>query len=367
MLPSKVITIFEIVKWSFYFSLCGVSTIFMKEVLEKYFSKATTYKVSQEELRESPAVTICPQVSPEKIEELQIYRDYDIHFGIGREENYKGMKLKIGNNSFEGNLIELETKLTANDQNCFTVLPRFVSIGDWAAVDIIFNDSYPEEKIPSLQFYVTSENNAFGVVAYQWEDGEALSFEMDRYTVAVNMQLYSEKYSILKSKHDCREVSFYECIGTKMYQQDISHCPKKCVPDPDSNYTISLPKKVIEDMNLPWCETQLERECVGRVMKQFWFESKKQKCPRPCSHVQYKSLGKSTEKATNDINRNFTFAFMFLSYAATTVHQEYYIFDEIGMISSVGGTLGMFIGVSFNNVISAILDAVKTLFLQHSN
>ena len=102
MLSSEGIVIFKIIKWLFYIGLCGVSTIFMKEVLEKYFSKATTYKLSQEEeLWESPAITICPQVSPEKIEEFQIYRDYEIHFGTGREENYSGIKLKVGNNSLD--------------------------------------------------------------------------------------------------------------------------------------------------------------------------------------------------------------------------------------------------------------------------
>ena len=232
--------------------------------------------------------------------------------------------------------------------------------GIWAVVEIVFNDSFPKENIPSLQFYVTSENNAFGIIAYQWEDGEALSFEMDKYTLDVNMQLFSEKYSILKSKHDCREESFYECIGTKMYQEDFSHCPRKCMEP------MSLPNKLIVDLNLPLCQTQLELECVEKVLRNFWFESKNEKCPRPCSYVQYKSLGKSVEKSNNEVNLNFTFSYMFLSYAATTVHEEYYIFDSIGMIASVGGTLGMFIGFSFSNVINFILNAIKKLFFQHS-
>ena len=49
-----------------------------------------------------------------------------------------------------------------------------------------------------------------------------------------------------------------------------------------------------------------------------------------------------------------------------TVHQEHYIFDAIGMIASVGGTLGMFIGFSFNNVIIIILDTIKNFIFLHS-
>ena len=40
----------------------------------------------------------------------------------------------------------------------------------------------------------------------------------------------------------------------------------------------------------------------------------------------------------------------------STIYQEYLIYDGIGMIGSVGGTLGMFIGFSFSNAISSILN-----------
>ena len=41
-----------------------------------------------------------------------------------------------------------------------------------------------------------------------------------------------------------------------------------------------------------------------------------------------------------------------------TVYKEYLIFDMIGMIGSVGETLGMFIGFSFSGIISTISNLI---------
>ena len=37
------------------------------------------------------------------------------------------------------------------------------------------------------------------------------------------------------------------------------------------------------------------------------------------------------------------------------VYEEYLIYDAVGMIGAVGGTLGMIIGFSFNNVINYLI------------
>ena len=44
----------------------------------------------------------------------------------------------------------------------------------------------------------------------------------------------------------------------------------------------------------------------------------------------------------------------------TTVYQEYLIFDMVGLIGSVGGTLGMCIGFSFSGVTSSVLDFLES-------
>ena len=43
------------------------------------------------------------------------------------------------------------------------------------------------------------------------------------------------------------------------------------------------------------------------------------------------------------------------------IYEEYLIFDAIGMIGSVGGTLGLFIGFSFMNVITFLINTIEKL------
>ena len=42
-----------------------------------------------------------------------------------------------------------------------------------------------------------------------------------------------------------------------------------------------------------------------------------------------------------------------------TVFQEYVVYDAIGIIGSVGGTLGMFIGFSFTGFISSLINGLS--------
>ena len=44
-------------------------------------------------------------------------------------------------------------------------------------------------------------------------------------------------------------------------------------------------------------------------------------------------------------------------------HQEYRVYDEIGVITSVGGSLGLFIGFSFFEMICRLVDR----FLENDN
>ena len=44
-----------------------------------------------------------------------------------------------------------------------------------------------------------------------------------------------------------------------------------------------------------------------------------------------------------------------------TVFQEYVVYDAIGIVGSVGGTLGMFIGFSFTGFISSLINGLSKL------
>ena len=46
------------------------------------------------------------------------------------------------------------------------------------------------------------------------------------------------------------------------------------------------------------------------------------------------------------------------------VNQEYVIYDGTGLVGSIGGTLGLFIGFSFRDVLETILELLQNFAIQ---
>ena len=64
-----------------------------------------------------------------------------------------------------------------------------------------------------------------------------------------------------------------------------------------------------------------------------------------------------TNTSLLDINMEF-------STNIRTVHDEVYILDDIGLLGSLGGSLGLFIGFSFYGYIANIIDALVNIIFK---
>ena len=83
-----------------------------------------------------------------------------------------------------------------------------------------------------------------------------------------------------------------------------------------------------------------------------------EKCKKSCIITQYLETYKWIGNWISSEDYKFSLIYQF-SKNETIVFEEYLIYDLISMIGSVGGTLGLFIGFSFNNVVSDILYQIK--------
>ena len=60
----------------------------------------------------------------------------------------------------------------------------------------------------------------------------------------------------------------------------------------------------------------------------------------------------------NECSHIYKFDFTFENLGKVIVHTEYLLYDFISTLGNVGGTLGLFIGISFSGIISCILNVL---------
>ena len=79
--------------------------------------------------------------------------------------------------------------------------------------------------------------------------------------------------------------------------------------------------------------------------------------PKTCTILQY--TGEVEKDKQNLPSHEVQFIYNFAPPKTTTIHEEYLIYDAVGLLGSVGGTLGMCIGFSFSGVLNSLLSAIS--------
>ena len=84
-------------------------------------------------------------------------------------------------------------------------------------------------------------------------------------------------------------------------------------------------------------------------------------CPNSCTQFQYQGKMKSLVGYVND-SKLVWMDFLFLS-GYLQVHQEYLVYEIDDIIGSIGGTLGLFIGFSFLELVKHFIRTIKNNFV----
>ena len=105
------------------------------------------------------------------------------------------------------------------------------------------------------------------------------------------------------------------------------------------------------------CQTNEEIECAWKRESFLTASLENNGSCKPCTKYDYSGTKTFESENVEDIYMyRKVLSYRFAYPQVLTIYQEYLIYDSIGMIGSVGGTLGMFIGFSFSNAISSILN-----------
>ena len=346
---------FKVIEWFIFICLLAVSAYFMYGVFEQYFSGKSSFTQSERRITELPSITMCFSSNGvfDGDVKYQYESDFKIEYLVEWPDKSVGF-LKEGKNFNKYNeTIFLKKITTTYTGTCYKVASTKPSInkGQYRSLILHFADSVTNnDSLPYVKIYVTSEKNSYGVVRQSWLDGNVKQILIKKNVFKqINLKpqhiLYNKKASI------CREESFYESFQ-QLYITKLNNCSKKC-----SHY--SLP-------SIPMCKTDEEIECAKHAYERLyknirWQPHNDTHFLKPCVMFEYLGEETWTSKLSDYFNGTHGLGYQFDPPESVMVHEEYLIYDEIRMLASVGGTLGMCIGFSFTNVIKYAMDSFQDL------
>ena len=111
--------------------------------------------------------------------------------------------------------------------------------------------------------------------------------------------------------------------------------------------------KDIVDFDLEQCTTKEQYDCMLSLLKTDPDE-RNEMCPNPCMEISYKTLSKSLPQ---DMSK---FAILMMYYKSNhySLLEEYLVFDSAAILVALGGSLGLFLGFSFFQCATAIVNNI---------
>ena len=250
--------------------------------------------------------------------------------------------------------IYLKELLTVDDGFCYSLTATRKINEEYNFIEIWSNN---ETENIDMSIFFTSEKNSYGITRSVWKDGKVFSPVFTEKENAQYVDLSVEEHINLK----CNDHSFYECAGSKIMKSDFGNCSIICMPVtlPNVKYPICQNyENWFDDDNCEECDCNMK--IINDIIKDI---ETNDECPRSCSITQYSITNEYVKEYSGDTSAYIVYKFASPS-LMVNVFEEYILFDAIGMIGSVGGTLGLFIGFSFSNVITVVIKYVQGILIK---
>ena len=363
--------LFQVLYWTLYLGLCFISGWFASGVVDNYFSRKTSFSQDKEIATKRPVISI--KLNPisgesrksnknrwEFMTNNNTWIDYCPSYELWKSQC---AKLVLGENEF---LIEEinETEKVFFEQigyySTYRIIPLTNLLGQKASAFI--NISAKAKYNLSVSIYLTSLENSVGSPYHIFKDGDYFEYVLEKNTIQ-KFIIKPERYNFLPQTSKCRQESYYDCLALELEKFDFNQtsCTTKCIPKMFSygkNYDI------------PFCQNYMDDKCARRIFHAYMYHKTENsftkkvdlKCKHSCTILQYSGsvVHWNSIFPKNESYNEHQFEYQFGNTDnKMTVFHEYLIYDSMGMIGSVGGTFGMFIGFSMTGVISSIIEFFK--------
>ena len=343
-------TYWKLLHWIIYISLMAISFWFTWGVIDKFAKQETAIRQYEGQIEAHPTMVICG---------FSLLEEYQEYFSIGyMTYQSDGLSvenevvLKMGENYLEnsGEIVNLTNIHTRFNYRCFAInTNRNVDKRD-TEIKILFLEPTLQTFFIQIHIFFTSEKNSFGVTRREWRDGEVYSSIISA-GVKRNITFTVEKYINLK----CNEESFYEHVTSRLSKQSFDKCNDTCLMTSLPNDLFPICTNVNEWYDKKGDTQERESDCNWRIVHNLIKNvTNNKKHQKTCIRTQYSGVYHEILEGETGIRYSFTLPLK------AKVYEEYFIIDSIQLIGSVGGTLGMFIGFSFSNLIICIIEYIQS-------
>ena len=335
---NKVIKILE---WFLFISFCCVSVYFASGVVKQFMSEKTSFSQHEEKFPYYPVVSILFPFEASKVNLTNVeikymptgYSDYT-KLNIGENYFYNSVK-NINETVILESLETIETFKEPDNLRVYRIIHKTnipdTIYNEWprAYIQVWTNLPYSYNYIC---FVLTSKKNSPGIIDSSWKDGNPMEFYVPPDT-EIQYDIQSQKTVFLEGMGKCQKESYFECIVSQFDEIDFKNCSYKCIPQVfkniDKNYTTAF------------CQNNTNNQiCILEHMMKQEFRSN---CQKSClEYIEY--FGNIVLNMPEPKQRNRTVHSMIYVFnnqdSTIKVYQEYLIYNAIGMIGSVGGTVG---------------------------
>ena len=335
----------------------GFYFIYQGDVLQKFQLKRTNFAEYEEPITELPTYFVW--LSP-----------YDSRLMLGDNFNMsildettdplnsispswrQGTKLRLGEN-LVGDLKLTCTELQfAKDleMRLFKIRPENFTVG--MPLDYTLKFTFDNlTAVSHIVLALIAENNSYSMYSGNFYDGEPKDISSplgyDNWYFVT-----PEKFIYKPEVQSCRIQPYNEELAKLILENILAKCQTPCKPSNSQNLFDTTP--YLRD-NLSFCEDEEHDgiQCFGNVQSSAQNSIEK----RPCIKVQYRANGSPW------IKTNHTSFHLIYSLPHIIVKEEYMIYDLLAMIGAVGGTMGIFIGISFADLSGMFFELVAGMGL----
>ena len=177
----KKLNIVDVVQYLFFLGLFVISIIFMKEGIAQFASHDTSFKESEVAITEYPTFTFC------FLNDNLIYA-YGNNFAI----QYEGENINLTSIDADSEsgvrLVQVFSYFLENP--CYRIKNMSEVDSNSITISVVFDANMSLEELPDIEFFMSSELNADGVIFKEWMDGSELKFHFDKVCILLFANMF---------------------------------------------------------------------------------------------------------------------------------------------------------------------------------